>query len=77
MQRSSVNSIKASAPGRVRDDILAAIRKESWAAGAIVDIVVTNREVQMWGVIVNRNQRNALKALIENVVGTELDPRII
>jgi hypothetical protein len=25
----------------------------------------------MWGVIVNRNQRNALKALIENVVGAE------
>jgi len=63
---------QSTGPGRgVRDDILAAIRKQSWAAGAIVDVLVTNDEVQMWGVIVDRNQRNALKALIENVTGIE------
>lgn len=55
----------------VRDDILAAIRKESWAAGAVVDVVVTNGEVQVWGVIVDHNQRKALKALIENIAGVE------
>lgn len=55
----------------VRDDILAAIRKQSWAAGAIVDVLVTKNEVQMWGVIIDRNQRNALKALIESVTGIE------
>jgi CBS domain-containing protein len=55
----------------VRDNILAAIRKESWAAGAIVDVIMTNGEVQMWGVIVDHNQRKALKALIENVAGVE------
>ncbi|MCB1393504.1 CBS domain-containing protein [Nitrobacter sp.] len=55
----------------VRDNILAAIRKERWAAGAIVDVVVTNGEVQIWGVIVDNNQRKALKALIENVAGAE------
>jgi osmotically-inducible protein OsmY len=55
----------------VRDNILAAIRKESWAAGAIVDVVVTNGEIQVWGVIVDHNQRKALKALIENVAGVE------
>jgi osmotically-inducible protein OsmY len=55
----------------VRDNILAAIRKESWAAGAIVDVVVADGEVQMWGVIVDHNQRKALKALIENIAGVE------
>jgi CBS-domain-containing membrane protein len=52
-----------------RDDILAAIRKESWATGALVDVIVTDRVVEMWGVIVDPNQRNALKALIENIPG--------
>lgn len=55
----------------VRDNILAAIRRESWAAGAVVDVVVTNGEVQMWGVIVDHNQRKALKTLIENIAGVE------
>lgn len=52
-----------------RDDILAAIRKESWATGALVDVIVKDRDVEMWGVIVDPNQRNALKALIENIPG--------
>jgi CBS domain-containing protein len=52
-----------------RDDILAAIRKESWAAGALVDVIVKDRVVEMWGVIVDPNQRNALKTLIENIPG--------
>jgi CBS domain-containing protein len=52
-----------------RDDILAAIRKQSWATGALVDVIVTDRVVEMWGVIVDPNQRNALKALIENIPG--------
>lgn len=55
----------------VRDDILVAIRKQRWAAGAIVDVVVTNGEVQMWGVIVDPTQRNPLKVLIENVSGVD------
>jgi CBS domain-containing protein len=59
-------------PGQhVRESILAAIRKESWATGAIVDVVVQNCEVQLWGVIVDPNQRYALKALIESVAGVE------
>ncbi len=55
----------------VRDDILAAVRRERWAAGAVVDVIVTKDEVQIWGVIVDPNQRNALKSLIENVSGIE------
>ena len=55
----------------VRDDILAAIRKQRWAAGAIVDVVVTNGEVQMWGVIVDPTQRKALKVLIQDVSGVD------
>jgi CBS domain-containing protein len=59
-------------PGQhVRETILAAIRKESWATGAIVDVVVADGKVQMWGMIVDHNQRRALKALIENVTGIE------
>jgi CBS domain-containing protein len=45
--------------------------RQRWAAGAIVDVVVTNGEVQMWGVIVDPTQRNALKVLIENVSGVD------
>ena len=52
-----------------RDDILAAIRKESWATGALVDVIVKDRVVEMWGVVVDPNQRNALKALIEDIPG--------
>jgi CBS domain-containing protein len=52
-----------------RDDILAAIRKESWATGALVNVIVKDRVVEMWGVVVDPNQRNALKALIENIPG--------
>jgi CBS domain-containing protein len=52
-----------------RDDILAAIWKASWSAGALVDIIVADGNVEMWGVIVDPNQRNALRSLIEHMPG--------
>jgi CBS domain-containing protein len=52
-----------------RDDILAAIRNESWATCAVVDVAVNGGEVEIWGSIVDASQRNALTALIENMPG--------
>jgi predicted transcriptional regulator len=40
------------------DDILAAMGKASWSTGAVVDLTVTDGNVEMWGVIVEPNHCN-------------------
>jgi CBS domain-containing protein len=52
-----------------REDILRAIRYQSWAAGALVDVMLSDGRVQMWGVIVDASQRDALKVLVEGMPG--------
>ena len=53
----------------IRDCILADIGKQAWSSGAIVDVVVHEGVVDLWGSITDTAQRDALMVLVKNVPG--------
>jgi CBS domain-containing protein len=55
----------------IRGRILADLAKESWSAGAIIDVVVRRGVVDLWGYISDATQRRALTALAESTPGVK------
>jgi len=55
----------------IKDQILAALRKESWSAGILIDIVVRDGVVDLWGTVDDGPQRHALRVLIESTPGVK------
>jgi hypothetical protein len=55
----------------IRNRILAEIARQSWAAGAAIDVVVRNGIVELWGDIVDTRQRKALGVQVENTPGVK------
>jgi CBS domain-containing protein len=55
----------------IRDRIMAAIREQSWTAGAMVDVVVRDGVADVWGTISDDAQRDALRALVAGTPGVK------
>lgn len=55
----------------IREHLLAEIQKEQWAPAATTNVVVHDGVVELWGVIVDERQREALKVAAENVPGVK------
>jgi CBS domain-containing protein len=55
----------------IREHLLAEIQKERWAPAATTNVVVHDGVVELWGVIVDERQREALKVAAENVPGVK------
>ena len=55
----------------IREQLLAEIQKEQWAPAATANVVVHDGVVELWGVIVDERQREALKVAAENVPGVK------
>jgi len=55
----------------IREKLLAEIRKEQWAPAASINVVVHDGVVELWGVIVDERQRQALKVAAENIAGVK------
>ena len=55
----------------IREKLLAEIQKEQWAPAASVNVVVHDGVVELWGVIVDERQRQALKVAAENIAGVK------
>jgi CBS domain-containing protein len=55
----------------IREHLLAEIQKEQWAPAATANVVVHDGVVELWGVIVDERQREALKIAAENVPGVK------
>jgi CBS domain-containing protein len=53
----------------IRETLLAEMQKESWAPVAMVNVVVRDGVVELWGVIIDERQRDALKVAAENIPG--------
>lgn len=53
----------------LHDEILKRMRAEGWTRSAMVNIVVQNGEVELWGLTPSDEQRNALRVLVEGVPG--------
>jgi CBS domain-containing protein len=55
----------------VRARILEEIERQSWSAGAQVDVVVRDGLADIWGTIADPEQRAALEVLVANVPGVK------
>ena len=64
-----VSSPGAQSDGAIREKLLAEIKKEQWAPAATANVVVHDGVVDLWGMIVDERQRNALKVAAENIPG--------
>ena len=53
----------------IREMLLAEMQKESWAPAAMANVVVCDGVVEVWGVIIDERQREALKIAAENIPG--------
>ena len=53
----------------IRERLLAEMQKQKWAPITMVNIVVRDGVVELWGVIVDERQREALKVAAENIPG--------
>ena len=53
----------------IRDRILAEVGRQSWAAGADVDVVVRKGLADLWGTVADPMQREALRVLVESTPG--------
>lgn len=51
----------------IRETLLAEMQKESWAPA--VNVVVRDGVVELWGVVIDERQRDALKVAAENIPG--------
>jgi len=58
--------------GAIRTQILAELDKQNWAPGASLDVVVRDGVVELFGVITDERQRDALKVACENVAGVKV-----
>ncbi|AXK82735.1 CBS domain-containing protein [Pseudolabrys taiwanensis] len=55
----------------IREHILAEMKKEQWAPIATTNVVVHDGIVELWGVIVDERQRDALRVCAENTAGVK------
>jgi CBS domain-containing protein len=55
----------------IRERLLGEIHKQAWAPAAMVDVVVHEGVVELWGTIFDERQRDALKVAAENIPGVK------
>jgi CBS domain-containing protein len=65
---------RAAAPAKtsdlaIRDQLLAEFDKQGWAPVALIDVVVKDGVVELWGTITEGSQGEALKVCAENTAG--------
>ena len=61
----------ATGDAAIRDQLLAEMQKEKWAPAASANVVVHDGVVELWGVIIDERQREALKVAAENIPGVK------
>lgn len=55
----------------IREHLLTELNQESWAPLGLVDIIVRNGTVELWGTILDERKRRALVVAAENVHGVK------
>jgi len=53
----------------IRQKLLAQLKKEKWALASMINVVVRDGVVELWGAIVDERQREALRVAAENIPG--------
>jgi CBS domain-containing protein len=54
----------------LRELVLAAIDKQPWSPGSLINVIVRDGVVELWGTILDERKRQALRVAAENVPGT-------
>jgi CBS-domain-containing membrane protein len=55
----------------IRDRILSELGKQSWAPAGLINVVVRDGVVELWGAIMDDRERQALIVIAENVPGVK------
>lgn len=55
----------------IRDRMMAEMKNQQWAPAAMTNVVVHDGVLELWGVIVDERQREALKVVAENIPGVK------
>jgi CBS domain-containing protein len=55
----------------IREQLMAELQKQTWAPTALLDVVVRNGVVELWGSITDDRERQALKVAAENIPGVK------
>jgi CBS domain-containing protein len=55
----------------IREQILEDIAAQDWAAGVVVDVSVRNGTADLWGTVLETEQAEALRALVESTPGVQ------
>ena len=55
----------------IREQLMAELKRQSWAPIAMIDIVVRNAVVELWGTITDERERQAIKVAAENIPGVK------
>jgi CBS-domain-containing membrane protein len=59
----------ATSDAELRRLVMAELEKQPWSGQNAINVVVRNGSVQLWGVISDERQREALRVMVENVGG--------
>jgi CBS domain-containing protein len=54
----------------LRELVLAEIDKQPWSPGSLINVIVRDGIVELWGTILDERKRQALRVVAENVPGT-------
>jgi CBS domain-containing protein len=66
-----VAPVPAKDDAAIRERLLAELNTEQWAPIALINVVVHNGVVELWGTILDGRQRGALKVVAENIPGVK------
>jgi CBS-domain-containing membrane protein len=55
----------------IRDSVLAELDRQSWAPRHMIDVVVRNGVVELWGTVIDPEQRDAARVAAETVPGVK------
>jgi osmotically-inducible protein OsmY len=61
----------ASGDAAIRQELLKELKTEKWALASMINVVVRAGVVELWGMIVDDRQRQALVVAAENVPGVK------
>ena len=56
---------------RIRQRLLDELGKQSWAPAALVDVIVRNGVVHLWGTLLEERQRQGIRVVAENTPGVK------
>jgi CBS domain-containing protein len=55
----------------IRERVLAELEAQSWAPGDMIDVIVRNGVVELWGTVLDERQRGAARVAAETVPGVK------